>query len=343
VADTLQQRAGFRKDRIVLLATGEPAERQPLRSVILRQLANLPDRVSGDGLLLIYFAGHVVERGGKSYLLPSDALTGNDALLAETAVSVERIKESIRASGAGQVMLVFDAFRREPLGEAFTRGLTFDTRNQEAAAFAMLLATSVGQYAYESQAKKQGYFTAALIEALKGRAAGGGREVTLDRLVKYLQTNVPAESQRDLGAGKEQRPLALIEGYQSDELTLAVSETGATPAKPEPAELTRVARTIHVRSKTIYLRPKALEDELLKQPDFQALGLKIVTDVKEADLVVDVTLPFLTWTWTYVVTHQASNTQLANGKIMEITAGLASPKLAKDMAARLQALRTTRK
>ena len=58
-----------------------------------------------------------------------------------------------------------------------------------------------------------------------------------------------------------------------------------------------------------------LEDDCSKQPDFQALGLKIVTDVKEADLVVDVTLPFLSWTWTYVVTHQASNTQLANGKI----------------------------
>src|SRR5262245_5651826 len=272
VADTLQQRAGFRKERIVLLATGEPAERQPLRSVILRQLANLPERVSGDGLLLIYFAGHVVERGGKSYLLPSDALTGNDALLAETAVGVERIKESIRASGAGQVMLVFDAFRREPLGEAFTRGLTFDTRNQEAAAFVMLLATSVGQRAYESQARKQGYFTAALIEALKGRAAGGGREVTLDRLVAYLQSNVQAETQRDLGAGAQQRPLARIEGYQSDQLALAVSESGATPAKPEPAELARSARTIHVRSKTTFLRPKVLEDELLKQPDFQALG-----------------------------------------------------------------------
>jgi hypothetical protein len=47
--------------------------------------------------------------------------------------------------------------------------------------------------------------------------------------------------------------------------------------------------------------------------------------------------------WTYVVTHQASNTQLADGKIREITAGLASPKLAKDMAARLQTLRTTGK
>jgi hypothetical protein len=343
VAETLQQRAGFRKDRIVLLATGEPAERQPLRSVILRQLANLPNRVSGDGLLLIYFAGHVFERGGKSYLLPSDALTGNDSLLAETAVGVDRIKESIRASGAGQVMLVFDSFRREPLAEAFTRGLTFDTRNQEAAAFAMLLATGVGQSAYESQAKKQGYFTAALIDALKGRASGGGREVTLDRLVKYLQTNVPAEAKRDLGAGAQQLPLALIEGYQSDELTLAVSESGAPSTKPDPAELIRAARTIHVRSKTIYLKPKLLEDELLKQPDFQALGLKIVGDIKEADLVVDVTLPFLSWMWTYVVTHQASNTQLANGKIREITAGFASPKLAKDMAAQLQSLRTTRK
>jgi uncharacterized caspase-like protein len=346
VADTLQQRVGFRKDRIVLLATGEPAERQPLRSVILRQLANLPDRVSGDGLLLIYFAGHVVERGGKSYLLPSDALTGNDALLAETAVSVDRVKESIRASGAGQVMLFFDAFRKEPLGESLVRGthgLSFDTRNQEAAAFALLLATGVGQRAYESQTKKQGYFTAALIEALKGRAAGGGREVTLDRLVKYLETNVPAATQRDLGADAQQRPLALIEGYQSDELTLAVSESGAPPAKPDPAELIRAAKTIHVRSTTIFLKPKLLEDELLKQPDFQALRLKFVADVKDADLVVDVTLPFLTWTWTYVVTHQASNTQLANGKIREITAGLASPKLAKDMAARLQTLRTTGK
>jgi len=270
-------------------------------------------------------------------------VTTNDSLLAETAISVERIKELIRASGAGQVMLVFDAFRQAPLNEAFKRGVTFDTHNQEVTAFATLLATGVGQHAYESQAKKQGYFTAALIEGLKGGAAGGGREVTLDRLVKYLQTNVPAEAQRDVGAGAEQRPLAIIEGYQSDELTLAISEGGTTPrgpsAKPEPAELIRAVKTIHIRSKTIYLRPKLLEDELLKQPDFQGLGLKIVGDPKAADLVVDVTLPFLSWTWTYVVTHQAANTQLANGKIREITAGPASIKLAKDIIARLQALR----
>ncbi|HEY7182773.1 MAG TPA: caspase family protein, partial [Blastocatellia bacterium] len=343
VAETLDRHAGFRHDRIVLLATGEPADRQPLRSVILRSLANLPSLVSDDGLLLIYFSGHVVERGGKSYLLPSDAQTGNGALLAETAISVERVKELIRASGAGQVILIFDAFRRQPLSEGFARGLTFDTRNQEAAAFAILLPTGVGQRAYESETKKQGYFTAALIDALNGRAAGGGREVTLDRLVNYLQTNVQAETQRDLGAGAEQRPLAIIEGYKSDELALATSEGGAPPAKPGPAELIRSSKTICVRSKTIFLKPRLLEDELLRQPEFQALGLNIVPEAKDADLVVEVTLPFLTWTWTYTITHQTSNIQLANGKIRELTAGLASPKLAKDLAARLQELRMSGK
>jgi hypothetical protein len=345
VADALERRAGFRKDRIVKLATGEPADRQPLRSVILRRLANLPELVSDDGLLLIYFSGHVVERGGRSYLLPSDALTGDDTLLAETAISVERIKELIKASGAGQVMLIFDSFRKEPLGEAFTRILTFDTRNQEAAAFAMLLSTGVGKLAYESQTKKQGYFTAALIDALKGRAAGGGRAVTLDRLVNYLQTNVEAETQRDLGAAARQRPLAVIEGYQSDELALATADGGAPPAKPEPAELLRAARTIYVFSDTTFLKSQMLADELLKQPEFQSLGLKVVpdTEAKNADLMVKVTLPFLSWTWTYAVTHQASNTQLANGKIRELLPGPASIRLAKDMSSRLQSLRTTGK
>ncbi|HEX5085538.1 MAG TPA: hypothetical protein VFY40_26170, partial [Blastocatellia bacterium] len=117
------------------------------------------------------------------------------------------------------------------------------------------------------------------------------------------------------------------------------------PAKPEPAELLRAARTIYVFSDTLYLKSQTLADELLKQPEFQSLGLKIVPDAeaKDADLMVKVTLPFLSWTWTYIVTHQASNTQLASGKIRELLAGPASIRLAKDMSARLQVLRTTGK
>jgi uncharacterized caspase-like protein len=354
LADALAQSAGFKREQITLLASSEPAERQPTRSAILRHLAGLQGRVTQDGLLLIFFAGHAIERDGKAYLLPSDALANDASLLRETAVSVDRVKELIRATEAGQVVLIFDAFRQQPvagavsadnpLTESFTREVAFDTNKREATAFAALFASSVGQRAYEWQSKKQGYFASALIEAIKGRAANRQREVTLNELVKYLQTAVPQETQRDLGQNAQQRPQAVIEGYQADELVVALAESGgqatARASKPDPGELLRSAKTVFIRSKTIYLNPNLLERELAKHPDFQTLGLKIVKNEKEADLALEVTLPFLTWTWTYTLNHQASNTPLANGKIREITAGVATPKLAADVIARAQSLRS---
>lgn len=354
LADALAQSAGFKRDQIILLASGEPAERQPARSAILRHLANLQGRVAQDGLLLVFFAGHAIERDGKAYLLPSDALAGDASLLRETAVSVDRVKELIRATEAGQVVLIFDAFRQQPvagsassdnpLTENFTREAAFDTNKHEAMAFAALFASSAGQRAYESQSKKQGYFASALIEAIKGRAANRQREVTLDELVKYLQNAVPQETQRDLGQNAQQRPQAVIEGYQADELVVALAESGgqamARASKPDPTELLRSAKTVFIRSKTIYLNPNLLERELAKHPDFQSLGLKLVKNEKEADLALEVTLPFLTWTWTYTLNHRASNTPLVGGKIREITAGVAAPKLAADIIARAQSLRS---
>ena len=106
-----------------------------------------------------------------------------------------------------------------------------------------------------------------------------------------------------------------------------------------PAELARNAQTIHVRSKTIYLNPALLEAELRKLSEFQALKLRIVGEAKDADLVAEITLPFLTWMWTFTVTHRESNAPLFADKLRELTAGVAAPKLAKEMATRLQSLR----
>jgi hypothetical protein len=304
-------------------------------------------------LLLVLFAGHAIERSGKAYLLPSDALAGDAALLQETAISADRIKELIRASEAGQVMLLFDAFRQHPvasgaspdnpLTESFTRELALDARNREVLAFAALFASSVGQWSYESPAKKQGYFAAALIEAIRGRAANRQREVTLGELVKYLQTAVPQEAQRELGQSARQRPQAVLEGYQADELVVALAESSgqasARATKPDPGELLRAAKTVFIRSKTIYLSPIVLERELLKQPEFNSLGLKIVRNEKEADLVLEVTLPFLTWSWSYTLTHAQTGTLLVNGKIRELTASVAAPKLAAGLIAGAQSLR----
>jgi hypothetical protein len=337
VAAGLMQYGGFQKERVVLLASGEPAERQPLRSVILQQLADLPNRLAPDGLLLVYFAGHSVERSGAWHLLASDSLMGNDTLLADTAIPVQRLKEMILASGAGQIMLVFDSFRSAPLGENLARQLSFEPRKNEVAAFATLLSAGVGQRGRESAARKQGVFTAVLLDAMKGKAAAKARGVTLQDLVNYLQTNVP----REAGAPSDLMPLAATEGYDPEDLVVFEprGEALAGARKAPPAELIRNSKTIQVRSGTVYMNEAVFQAELRKLPEFQSLNLNFVSPGQPADLLIEIKLPLFTWMWNYTVTHRPSNTPLLSGKMRGLTDTSVSPGMARDLLTRLLALR----
>jgi hypothetical protein len=231
LADTLVRYAGFPPDQVILLATDQPAERQPTRVNLLRRLSNLASAVPKDGLLLISFSGHGMERGGQAFLLPSDSqISDQISFLEDTAISVPRMRELIRATGVGQVMVLLDACRNDPGGradapnnmtQAYVNGFNFDVRNREVQAFATLYATAIGQRAYEYTEKQQGYFTWAIVEALKGGGANTNGEVTLSELVRYVQDAVPKRIAIDLGSGKQQRPFATIEGYKAEELVLS--------------------------------------------------------------------------------------------------------------------------
>lgn len=239
LATALTQYAGFPAEQVTLLASDQPAERQPTRGNILRRLSNLAAVIPRDGLLLLSFAGHGIERGGQAFLLPSDSQVSNDVdLLEQTAINVSQIKDRIKKIGVTQVVLILDACRNDPVGRAnadnpltaaYTRGFNFDVRNREVQAFATLYATEVGQRAYEYKEKRQGYFTWILVEALQGGAVNTKGEVTLAALIKYLQERVPKRVLQDLGAGKDQKPFAVVEGYRADELVLAVRNPQATP------------------------------------------------------------------------------------------------------------------
>lgn len=236
LAQALVEYAGFPEDQVVLLSSDQPEERHPTRGNILRRLSNLAAVVPKDGLLLFAFAGHGMERGGQAFLLPTDAQVSDDVtLLEQTAVNVLQIRDWVKRTGVKQVLMILDACRNDPSGRAnadnpltatYTRGFNFDRRNREVEAFATLYATGIGHRAYEFKEKRQGYFTWALVEALKGRAANERGEVTLDGLVRYLQDRVPKQVKLDLGAGKVQRPYAVVEGYKADELVLAVAGAG---------------------------------------------------------------------------------------------------------------------
>ena len=62
LASALVANAGFPADQVIVLATGEPESRLPTRTNILKRLSNLAAVVPKDGLLLVSFSGHGMER-----------------------------------------------------------------------------------------------------------------------------------------------------------------------------------------------------------------------------------------------------------------------------------------
>lgn len=235
LAEALTKYAGFPSDQVILLTSVRSVEFQPTRANILRRLSNLRQAVPKEGLLLVSFAGHGMERDGQAYLLPMDGqISGDIGLLEDSSINVKLMRERIRETGVKQVILILDACRNNPMAgrgatkslltDAYTRAFNFDIRNQEVTAFATLYATGVGQVAHEYREKRQGYFTWTLVEGLKGAAADQNGEVTLQRLVKYVQDTVPRRIRLDLGTDKQQIPWAEIHGYKADELVIAIAE-----------------------------------------------------------------------------------------------------------------------
>jgi len=234
LASALTQYAGFPGEQVTLLASDQPAERQPTRGNILRRLSNLSAVIPPDGLLLISFAGHGIERGGQAFLLPSDSQVSNDVdLLEQTAINVSQIRDRIKKIGVKQVVMIIDACRNDPVGRAnadnpltpaYTRAFNFDLRNREVQAFATLYATEVGHRAYEYKEKK--------------------REVTLAGLVKYLQERVPKRVLQDLGPGKDQKPFAVVEGYRADDLIISVRDPKAAAQQTNPADASPQANNV---------------------------------------------------------------------------------------------------
>jgi len=238
LSEALVKFAGFSPDQVILLATDQPAERQPTRINILHRLANLKSVVPPGGLLLFSFSGHGMERNGSAFLIPSDAQLSEDVeFLQQTAVSVEYVKKSIRESPAEQVLLLIDACRNQPGGRAaapnlmtraFAHGFEFDLRNREVRAFAALYGASVGERAYEYNEKKMGYFTWAVVNGLAGSAADKNGEVTLRSLIRYVQEIVPKRVGADIG-GRPQNPYAVVEGYLAEDLLIASPRSKLEP------------------------------------------------------------------------------------------------------------------
>jgi hypothetical protein len=241
IATALKTYAGF--DHVILLTSDHPEPTsQPTGNIIWKVLTDLKNYVDKDSMLVVAFSGHGVERKSdhQVFLLPQDALANPD-YYERTAISVNQVKEFIKQTQATQVMLLLDSCRNDPTAgkgaedNKVTKGYidAFNMKNSGVKAFVTFYAAEEGQRAWEYQEKKQGYFSWAFVEGLKGAAKDPETgEVTLDGLIKHMSTEVPRLAKFD---GKTQNPYVEMDGYGGS-LVLAKFEP-VHKAAPAPAHV----------------------------------------------------------------------------------------------------------
>jgi len=112
------------------------------------------------------------------------------------------------------------------------------------------------------------------------------------------------------------------------ESNMPASEQVPVPKKTDPEDILRGFKSYYIKSDTIYLHRETLQKELQNRPEFPAWELAATEDANVADVVITITLPFLTWEWTYRMVSQPTGTVLGTGKVSAAVEKTATPQLA---------------
>jgi hypothetical protein len=110
----------------------------------------------------------------------------------------------------------------------------------------------------------------------------------------------------------------------------------ATPRSPD--DVLRSARTIFIRTKSVYFKPSTLENSLLQQDEFRQWGLAVTRDEAEADLVIEVGRKAFTTSFVYSVIVPQTQMVVASGRVNSI-GGTVEGKITHSLMKKLRAVR----
>ena len=202
------------------------------RGAILRTLNRLGEAVDPEqGTFLFYYSGHGFALGGKNYLAP---ISASESDLDREGLAVDEIEQLIGKTKARRQLILMDACRNDASqGSKGAGGRSFSAL-QAAEGLRILNSTRVGRVSYESEDLKHGVFTAFVLDALRGGAAGTDGLVTFHDLLDYVTDGV-----RRWGVehDKIQIPFESVgkDKEASGDFLLATAAAGApTPTIPLP-------------------------------------------------------------------------------------------------------------
>lgn len=168
------------------------------RSGIISKLQQLQNTRPQDAVL-IYLAGHGESLADKWYFLPHELVyPEREEEVKAKGISSDELSEFIRDIKAQKILVLIDACKSGALLVAF-RG--FEDRKalaqlSRSTGVHVIAASTKDQFAAEVTDLGHGVFTHALLEGLKGKAAGGGKTVTVFKLKAYLDEQLPEITRR---------------------------------------------------------------------------------------------------------------------------------------------------
>ena len=139
-----------------------------------------------------------------------------------------------------------------------------------------------------------------------------------------------------------QQPAQSASTPATNQTALPAQQTAVTPQVSAVAERNlaiKNARTIHINSDTVYLTVSTMDRALMKQKDWEKLGLNIVNNPGGADLELQINRLVFTHIHTYVLTDKATSIVLASGRVRAFDGVVASGPMAEQIVKALAAAR----
>lgn len=217
-----------------LLAAG--ATRRRARAAdIVQSLEEQSRRVGRNGILIVSFATHGVNHKNTEYLLTTESRLG---MPPSDSVTDAEVRDIVWRNDVPRSLILVDACREHLTGRR-------SARRDPRSAFVHVMTTLEGEvvlsgaasdgYAYDDDVRRNGVFTAAVIDALQCNAAKDWHHfVTVDSLDRYVARRVLRWVRKNRDHDAKKATLLVAEGeMRKMPLSICVSRT-ASASEPPP-------------------------------------------------------------------------------------------------------------
>ncbi|WP_221029455.1 caspase family protein [Actomonas aquatica] len=207
-AGILRQLTAANRDLFAEIKSTHLVSTEATHDGILAAFSRIQADARPQDAFIFYFAGHGVmaKEDRQFYLVPHDVtrIYGASQSLSANGISADTLRQLSASIAARKQLFILDACNSGGALETFAqRGASQEkalAQLARATGTHWITAASADQFATEFADLGHGAFTHTLLEALNGRADTGDKRVTVNELKAFLESELPAVSQRHKGA-----------------------------------------------------------------------------------------------------------------------------------------------